>query len=820
MSAFDLTLLSLYRINNQEWPQLPGLLAQNPPRKAARGREQDRLIAYLTLAGNIMYSSSEYSQVVGQVAETFYNTAGSLTLALKTAAEALNAFLVERNMGTTSKGQYSIGALVLAALRNNQLFIAQSGPTHAFTLGSDPHHFYDSQLAGKGLGLSQTARVYLSQAQLNPGDRVLFCAALPPNWEKALAEERGHASVESTRRRLMAVTDTNVSAVLIQVSEGSGAMNIVQPVKEIPAQPAQQAAPAPAQRPAIQPASAAPAAGGLPAAALPVKEQAAPPGAPAVSLQAGAASQTGFKPRVEAPSSQSAQAASLPQASSAPRPVPVPPPAFEKPEEPAPRPSRRQRIAEPEYSPEPKVLITSDQKEQFRRGIRSTARFLARSIQAGREAGQRLAAGLGKFVPRLLPIDEEGAPASFFSRSLPVFIAIFVPVVIVVMAVLVYENIGKRDQFTIYYDNARASAEKVQTQADPVIQRKYWRDTLIWLDKAKEFGETEGSQQLRTQAQQALDALDRVARVEYKPAFSTGLSSNLQITHMAASDTDLYLLNAATGAVMRGTFNGRNFDLDGNFQCSPGTYDGIQVGQLIDMVPLPRSNPSTATLLGVDASGNLLYCIPGAAPRASFLQVPDTGWNRITAVAFDATNNLLYVLDAPARAVWVYFGTVEIAFPNKPYFYFESQVPLTLEQSIGMAVNGDDLYLLYADGHMTTCTLSRLSTSPTRCNDPAVFVDTRPGYQGGIRLTDGQFTQIAFTGPPDSSVALLEPYTQSIFHFNARALELQKQLQPKLNDKNESPLPAGEPITAMAFSPNKLLFIFVGGQVYFAINVQ
>ncbi len=79
MSSLDLSLLGLYRINGQEWPQLPGLLALNPPKRPARGREQDRLIVYLTLVGNILYSSSEYNQIVEQVAETFYSTAGSLT---------------------------------------------------------------------------------------------------------------------------------------------------------------------------------------------------------------------------------------------------------------------------------------------------------------------------------------------------------------------------------------------------------------------------------------------------------------------------------------------------------------------------------------------------------------------------------------------------------------------------------------------------------------------------------------------------------------------------------------------------------------------
>src|ERR1035437_5001573 len=76
MNNFDLTLLSICRINGQEWPLMPGLLAQNPPPKPARGRNQDRLLVYLTLTGNASFSTAEYRGIVNQVAETFYNTPG------------------------------------------------------------------------------------------------------------------------------------------------------------------------------------------------------------------------------------------------------------------------------------------------------------------------------------------------------------------------------------------------------------------------------------------------------------------------------------------------------------------------------------------------------------------------------------------------------------------------------------------------------------------------------------------------------------------------------------------------------------------------
>jgi len=516
-------------------------------------------------------------------------------------------------------------------------------------------------------------------------------------------------------------------------------------------------------------------------------------------------------------SSQSAQAAALSQ-ESAPRPIPVRPPITIPPSQTKP---------EPEYSPEPlplkreeKTLFTTEQKERLREVTRKTARFLAKSIGRGRQAWQVFRDRLEKFAPRLLPADEEGHSPSFLGCSWPLFLAILLPVLVIVIGVNIYTYIGIPRQVQGYYQMAEEFRQKARAVSDPQLQREYWKTVLEMLNTAEDYTPPTGAaRQLRSEAQAELDALNRVTRVDFQLAFSTPLSRNLQITRMAASDTDIYMLDAASGMVRRGVFNGKSFDLDGTFQCGPGEYDGIRVSALLDIIALPR-NLSAATLLGVDASGNLLYCIPGAKPRALFLQMPETGWKRITAVAYDANN--LYVLDAPGNAVWVYFGTVDAQFPNKPYYFFENQIPLAMQQAVGLAVNGDDLYLLFRDpetmdGYMTTCTLSRLSTAPTRCNDPALFVDTRPGYQGGIRLADGKFSQVAFSSPPDPSVILLQPFTQEVFKFSARALELQKILSDQPNKQN--PLPEGNVVTAMAFSPNKSLFLFVGGELYVAYNV-
>ena len=56
---FDITILPLYRVGGHDQPSLPGLMAAVPPRKAARGRQQDRLVVYLLFGGEAPLSTGD-----------------------------------------------------------------------------------------------------------------------------------------------------------------------------------------------------------------------------------------------------------------------------------------------------------------------------------------------------------------------------------------------------------------------------------------------------------------------------------------------------------------------------------------------------------------------------------------------------------------------------------------------------------------------------------------------------------------------------------------------------------------------------------------
>ncbi len=138
--SLDLTLSPLYRIHGQEAPALPGLLALAPPRKTARGREQDRLVLYLLLTGNATFSSAEYTKLAEDAGAAFHQTAGPLTSALRAVAGFINQTLLDRNLSTSGRGQYAIGWLALMAVRDTQCTFLLSGPMHAYLLGQEARH--------------------------------------------------------------------------------------------------------------------------------------------------------------------------------------------------------------------------------------------------------------------------------------------------------------------------------------------------------------------------------------------------------------------------------------------------------------------------------------------------------------------------------------------------------------------------------------------------------------------------------------------------------------------------------------------------------
>lgn len=821
MTTLDLNILPIRRINGQESAEMPGLLAVTPPRKPARGREHTTLIVYLTFLGNHPLSNPEIRQLTSDATNIFYHSTGSLTFALRHAASEINSKLLGRNLSHSGQGQQVVALLVLAALRENQCTLLQSGPTHAvWVTDGRSRHIHDPALSGKGLGLGQSASAYLSQLELRPQDLLVLCAAFPRDWEADLLNERPPASLDASYRKLT-FTKGDLNAVLIQAQTGHGTITLLKPeLSKTRAEPAPITAPHPSEaHPGIEDP-------GSPPTEMPPQEE-LPAGyaSPITEEQLDALADLGahmIQPSAYTippqPESIHPQPLAEPPPNGA-RSFPASIPRAARLEAEAPTPGNIEPEIEPiqpEETPEPPARTRRRRVINFRAhagAVRPMAKAMVGGIRTGRRLNEHVRTGLGRFIPRLLPSGEPNQPLAL-PTFVMILIAVIIPIVVVTMSSMVYLRLGQSIQYDELYLQARNVQAQAISETDPARQRDAWQRVLDILDDADEYRQTDDSRALRAEAQANHDNLMGIIRLQFLSAFPNGLGGSAQINRLAASESDLYMLDSENGRIMHAAFTGRSLELNRSFTCEPGSYGGYQVTTLVDIIALPKVNALNASVLGIDANGNLLYCAPDQVAQAIPLPpLPNTNWGRVTAIALDGGN--LYVLDSQKRSVWVFSGK-DSAFVDAPFYYFGNEIPGSIDSAIDLAVSGDDLYLLRADGQIATCTFSRLTEVPTRCQDPALRLDKNPAHLGIDVFQLAHFTQMAITNPPNSVILLLDSENQSVFRIAPRSFELQSQINGYAGTANPFP---GQPVSAMAVSPNYVLYLAFGDEVYFASNI-
>jgi len=755
MSSLDLLILPLVRSGGQDQPSVPGLYVASRPRRTARFRERDELVLYFTLRASAPFSADQTNDLLASLAKTYFSTSGSVTTAQRAVAEALNQSLFDRNLRSDHQ---AIGLLAQVVLRANRLQLAQSGPLHALFLSSDEaQDFHDPSLAGEGLGLDRTTAVYFSQVELNTNDALVLTAEPPSAWTTETLQHPQGQGPESLRRRLLSKAGPDLRAALLHAQPGTGQLRLLRPVRAVRpglSQPVLSATPLP--RPVQTGVEPAPIETAPDSVAVPAQSIQTPPaeGAPIpASIAPARPLEASVPPIVSAP---------LPSG----RAVPAPP---VKPR--APRPA----------SPNPMLIWLGS----IGRALGTATRKFIRKA--------------GAIARQMLP--DEGIFA--LPPATMAFTAIAVPLVVVTIAAVVYFQRGRASQYAVYFDQAKEAALTAQSKTDPQEMRLAWQSTVVLLDQTEAFQTTPDSQNLRQQAQSSLDNLDAVERLEFQPVLADALEETAQITRMVASVDELYLLNEVEGVVLRTVRTNQGYQIDPTFQCGPGPYGGFIVGAITDIAALPKGNDLKATIAAIDADGNLLYCIPGEEALARQMEPPDIHWGTPQGLTVDTGD--LYILDPQTNAVWIYRG-MEIT--KQPRLFFGEQIP-PMHDVIDMAVNLTDLYLLHADGHLTTCDYSGLLESPTRCEDPATYTDSRPGRQDGALIQDASFTELLFAPPPDPSIYLLDPVSKAIYHLSVR-LTLQRQY------RSRDPLPEG-PATAIAINKNnRTAFMAIGNQVYSA----
>jgi hypothetical protein len=740
-NSFDITVLPIYRRDGYDQSSLPGLHVAAPPRRAARGRRNDRLVILAAFEGNIRFSSEQQANLLANIEKLYYRTSGSVTAALQDVVESLNKYLLDRNLQSASQNQQLVGLLSMVVIKDDHIFMVQCGPVHGFLLNQQEiEHVYDANRAGRGLGLSRTPAFRLFQAQLASGTLLVLTPKLPTGWNEGTLQSAFGQTLATLRRRFLSHAGADLSAVTLLANPGSGQIKTIRSGAALDEPEIAQSTPK------------------------------APPVAAPVQTPT---------PSVRQPAPQRSdewEQVNIPKAEQPARPAPIEQMARK------PAPDAERKAGTPRQTPFGPALLQAG---------RRTNEFF-------QQLTRRASALLGRMLPGEGTIS---LPASTMAIT-----AIAVPLVVVTVSMVVYVRVGRESQYQAYFAQAQNVGEYALTQTEPQDQRAAWETTLFYLDKAEQYRETGETAALRQQAQTSVDELDGVTRLEFQSAIAgtLGTPTQVHITRMAATSNDLYLLNSATGSILRARLTGTGYEIDPDFRCGPGPYGAIIVEDLVDLSPLPRPTEENATLVAMDGNGNLLYCVPDGAPLAVSLVPPDSNWGEPRRITIDEDN--LYVLDPLTNAVWIYFGE-EYSFTSAPRFFFANEVP-PMQTVIDMAVNGEDLFLLHADGQMATCVFSSLAEAPTTCVEEASYIDNRPGGGQVTRVPGASFSQIVRTTRPEPSLYFLDAAARSIYQFSLR-LNFVRQYQP------DDGLPAGE-ATALTVSPNRAVFIALGNQVLIA----
>jgi hypothetical protein len=435
-------------------------------------------------------------------------------------------------------------------------------------------------------------------------------------------------------------------------------------------------------------------------------------------------------------------------------------------------------------------------------------RKLLKIWRSGRTASEKIDQGGKTFFSRVLPSNPD--QSSLLSPASMLFLAIAVPLMVVAIAVSMYLYApgGRNQQYVEAMAQAQALATQAAGQSDASLHRSTLVQSLDQVNEALRYGSGDDALKLRDDIQLQLDQIDGVQRLSLRPAVPGGFASNIKISRIAATSTEMYLLDQTQGRVLRANLQGTEYEVDSKFHCAPGASGSLTISRLIDVVIPSPNNQFNATAVALDTSGNIVYCMPEGYPQTQVLPVPETGWGDIR--AFTLSEGILYVLDVTNNRIWYYVGN-DLAFSEAPHLFFDNQVP-TLTDVVDMQAYNEDLYLLHSDGKMTRCTLRGSSAGKTRCEDPLMYKD--PNDASGRQnetIAEANFAQIHLVQPFEPSIYLLDTKNKSIYQFSM-ALNLHRQLRPSSNASY--PLPVDKDLTAFTITSDLRVLLAYGNEVY------
>ena len=190
----------------------PGSLALSAPRRAARGRSHDFLFINLTILNS--NADGRASRLTHLAAQAFFGTPGSVTSALRQAAMAVNQSLVDDGVE---------GRMITGALRNNNLYLAQTGSGQAILVRSGAVSRMNAP--GRPLGSSLAPMIQFHHVEIRHGDLIVLGSADESAWSDAGLAGLTEFDLNRASEQLVSTANTDLTGIVIRIPGSGGTVS-------------------------------------------------------------------------------------------------------------------------------------------------------------------------------------------------------------------------------------------------------------------------------------------------------------------------------------------------------------------------------------------------------------------------------------------------------------------------------------------------------------------------------------------------------------------------------------------------------------------
>ncbi|MBN1953888.1 MAG: hypothetical protein JW900_02450 [Anaerolineae bacterium] len=671
---------TLQRVDGQRQPGIsPGIAVLTPPLRPARGRDQDQVFVML-LDVEAAVPSRLCRQVREAAAQSFWNTPGGVTAALRRAVAAANQVLLSYNLHHADAPPFH-GAFSCGALRADEFFLAQAGPAQAFAVTGGRLQKFPHQLL-PALGSDTYVESCVAYLPVQAGDLLLLAS-----------HELSRAASDDALQRALSLADPDaLRNGLEQVAEEQDFFAVLAQwlADEAPGAPSPSAR---RRRISLAPP--------LPLSALKrvfLPQAALPPEVEEIARPADyAAGQTS-----------DALGGAEPEADDLTAQYGVPAPTALR-WEPEPNGGEAESVAPPIL---PVIRREAPADAMAARAPRTSLVERLRIAQRLRRAGgwllglsMEVRGGLQTLFRRALPgrapraqprtTQERQPPPE--NKKLMIGIAIAILVITILVTLWTWFNYGSRVREQQVLSEASQYAAQARESTDPLQQRAHWEAVLAVLAAVE--GNPQAAQ-LAAEAQDALDRLDHVIRVD--PVLLWAPDAALSARRLVARGSSLFFLDVENQAVAQLALAAGG--VGGSSQVATilamgEERDDQQVAALVDMAWNPPGGEWAFDRLVVLDADSQLWAYdpawPDATCRLPLGSNPEAG----VPVALSTFGGRLFLLDPMADQIWRYWPHGG-GYAEPPDSYFaDDGPPQPLQFALDLAIDGN-VYVLLADGQI------------------------------------------------------------------------------------------------------------------------